>query len=323
MHDDNGYAKAENRAMIENILLLLPTGRDFDAPSIRRASSIASQCHARTKLLSVVYEPLLEGYMGNTEIYAPLRRRLIEESREWIDSLAVRLRSEGLRCEGDAVWSPDRHELVAQAAVLDHVDLVVMEPSDRAHGLSHADWKLISSCPAPILVVRGDGRQPYGHVVAGVDPYHEHAKPAELDTAILQNAKAFAELTNAELKVVHCFATLGQLTASDYIELPAARAEVALERARQEALDALLAKAGISKEIATLLSGRPETVLASMAENGEADLFVLGAASRGRIKEFFVGSTAERVLHRTETDVLIVKPPGFQSSVSLGPETST
>jgi len=38
---------------------------------------------------------------------------------------------------------------------------------------------------------------------------------------------------------------------------------------------------------------------------------VMGAVSRSRVQELFVGSTAERVLDRIGCDVLVVKPADF------------
>jgi universal stress protein E len=37
----------------------------------------------------------------------------------------------------------------------------------------------------------------------------------------------------------------------------------------------------------------------------------MGAVSRGRLQEVFLGSTAERVLDRIGCDVLVIKPADF------------
>jgi universal stress protein E len=301
--------------MIANILVL-SDGKDAHAPSIVRAASIARAAHAELELFSVVHEPLLEGYMGNTAIYEPLRRRLLDERRAELEAVASDLAAKGLRCKARAVWGRHRHEIVAGEAVAHRADLVAMSPADAAKGLSHADWKLVSTCPAPVLVVNGDSAAPYRHIVAAVDPYQEHGKPAELDTAILRNARVMADISRGQLRVVHCFATIEDMVAADFIELPAAQAEVALERDRREALSRLVDAAGLPAESATLIAGRPETVLAALAERGEADLLVLGTAARGRVREFFIGSTAERLLHDAKADVLIVKPPGVRVTVA-------
>ena len=78
---------------------------------------------------------------------------------------------------------------------------------------------------------------------------------------------------------------------------------------RREALDRLVAQAGLPKSVARLAGGAaPHTLLRQMAERGEADLIVMGALARGRFEEWLIGSTAERVLIGSVADVLAVKP---------------
>jgi universal stress protein E len=50
-------------------------------------------------------------------------------------------------------------------------------------------------------------------------------------------------------------------------------------------------------------------MIKTLVERGEADLIVMGVLARGRVKEWLIGSTAERVLHGVSVDVLAVKPP--------------
>ena len=77
---------------------------------------------------------------------------------------------------------------------------------------------------------------------------------------------------------------------------------------RQEALEKLVAEAGLPRSVARLAGGgAPHTLLRQMAERGEADLIVMGALARGRFEEWFIGSTAERVLNGSAADVLAVK----------------
>jgi universal stress protein E len=51
-------------------------------------------------------------------------------------------------------------------------------------------------------------------------------------------------------------------------------------------------------------------VLCDAAGELPADVVVLGAIARGRMREMLVGGTAERVLDRIACDVLVIKPPG-------------
>jgi nucleotide-binding universal stress UspA family protein len=49
-------------------------------------------------------------------------------------------------------------------------------------------------------------------------------------------------------------------------------------------------------------------VIKKLVAGGEADVVVMGVLARGRIKDWLIGSTAERVLHGVPVDVLAVKP---------------
>jgi universal stress protein E len=71
-----------------------------------------------------------------------------------------------------------------------------------------------------------------------------------------------------------------------------------------------VAAAGLPTSVARLaVGGAAHTLLRQMAERGEADLIVMGALARGRFEEWFIGSTAERVLNGAVADVLAVKLP--------------
>jgi universal stress protein E len=47
-----------------------------------------------------------------------------------------------------------------------------------------------------------------------------------------------------------------------------------------------------------------------------AQIVVMGAISRSGLRRIFIGNTAERVLDALSCDVLVVKPPGFKTSVT-------
>jgi len=256
-------------------------------------------------LLDIVHEPMLDGYLGNTAIYEPLRARVVKERRESIEALAKKLAAAGRDVSAKAVWDHPLDEAVARHAREERADLVVIAPDSPEHGLSHADWRVVSTCPAPVLVVRRAATEKYRHVVAAVDPFHAHAKPADLDIAILANARGLATLSGAAVTAVHCFTPL-ELLGGD---APSRRSTDADVGARREALEELVEKAGLPKTAARLETGAPPHVaLQRLAESGAADLIVLGALARGRLKDWLIGSTAERVLHRGGTDVLAVKP---------------
>jgi nucleotide-binding universal stress UspA family protein len=192
------------------------------------------------------------------------------------------------------------------------IDLVVAAPANLhqgagAHGggLSHGDWQVVTGARAPLLIVKSDGRAPYRTIVAAVDPFHTHAKPAALDREILRVAKALQQGTRATLAALHCYVPV-EYFGADLTHM--APSDPRLVDARLEAVRALCVESGVPPEAAMLVAGAPHTVLTGMQQRGEADLTVMGALARARLAELVLGNTAERVLHYGSGDVLVVTP---------------
>jgi universal stress protein E len=292
-------------------VLVLADGDDPGQPALRRALDCVAD-GGQIQILAVVYEPMLEGYLGNKTVYEPLRKRVLDERRERAMALARAVESHGVRATAKAIWSHPMHAAVAAEVEAGGVDLVVAAPASfhqsngsLGHGLSHGDWQLVTGCRAPLLIVRSAGNRHYRSVAAAVDPFHSHAKPADLDRDIVRIAKAMQARVGARLSVVHCYVPIeyfgADLTRRAPIESP-------LGDARLSALRALCAEAGVAPEAAKLVAGAPHTVLTDMQRMGEADLLVMGALARGRFAELILGNTAERVLHRGSGDVLVITP---------------
>jgi len=294
-----------------NKVLVLTDGSDPGQPALRRAVACVAE-DGEIEILAVVYEPMLEGYLGNKEIYEPLRQRVLSERREAAATLARAVESQGVKSFAHAVWSHPMHAAVAAEVKARGIDLVVAAPANLHQGgsvghrgLTHGDWQVVTSCPVPLLLVKSDGQVKYRNIVAAVDPFHAHAKPANLDREILRQAKAVQGLAGARLTALHCYLPIDYFGA-DLSHVPAH--DPRFVDGRQEAVHALCVEAGIPPSAARVVAGVPHTVLQAMQQRGEADLVVMGALARGRFAEFIVGNTAERVLHGGNADVLLVAP---------------
>jgi universal stress protein E len=294
-------------------ILVLADGEDPGQPAVRRALACVA-ADGEIEILAVVYEPMLEGYLGNKEVYEPLRRRVLDERRAGAGALARAVEAEGVKGVANALWAHPLHRAVAEEAKARGSDLVVAAPANlhqsggsRHRGLTHSDWQVVTSCPAPLLIVKSDGKAKYRNIVAAVDPFHAHAKPAELDREILRHAKVLQALTNAKLTVLHCYLPFDYFGA-DLTHVPPRDSRFV--DGRQEALRTLCAEAAIPTAAARVEAGVPHAVLQAMQRRGEADLIVMGALARGRFAELILGNTAERVLHDGSADVFVVTPRG-------------
>jgi universal stress protein E len=292
--------------MVEKVLVLA-AGAQPDPPALRRAVEVAG-AGGEIAVFDVVYEPMLEAYLGNREIYEPLRRRVLDERRAQVEAMAKAVAARGLQASANAVWAHPLHEAVAKEIAAQAAGLLVAGPKLQSHGagLAHSDWQLVVACPVPALIVKSAAEVPYRNIVAAVDPFHTHAKPAELDSLILRQARALQQVTGAALTVLHSYVPLSYFGAD--LAAPAAT-DARFEDGRRQALDGLLREAGIAPDAARVVAGEPHVVLESLAARGEADLIIMGVLARSRLKELLIGNTAERVLHHGTADVMVVKPP--------------
>jgi universal stress protein E len=299
---------------MKKILLVLNTPPDNDA-AVARLLEIADRSTV-VELLTIVHEPNLDGYLGNALIYEPLRQRLLDEEGQKAAPIAQTLRNRGIEVTSKAVWDWPWGDAIRREAFAFGADgIIVSFGVDQRRHLGSRDWRFLAECPLPILVVNRSRKAPYAGLVAAVDPVHAHAKPAELDNAIVQAASDLSLRTGAKLQLAHFFVPLSHYgaRADETDRVPLNDAEQALEKSRRAALGHLTSIAGLDSSAALMIEGDPVGGLKQLVDNGQADLLVMGALSRGKLAELIIGSTAERILRWAGCDVLIVKPPGGTS----------
>lgn len=298
-------------------ILFIPTSDNLDQPGGRALLTLAGP-GSEIDVFEPVYNTDLQQHKRvDGERFELARDELVRTRVKRIGRLAEKLEDRGLKTSISAAWDHPVHEAIIRRALASKADLVITEPIEgRAGALSNGDWRLASKCPVPLLLVRRDGAGGYEKITAAVDPFHSHAKPAELDRSIIECAKEIQGLSRGEIQVVHCFAPITGFDPGPYTEqLPIDDAEKSLEANRRDVLNKLVKDSGLQTDTANLFMGRPNEVLRTMVEAGGVDLLVMGALSRGRIRDFVLGNTAQHMLYHTGVDILLVKPPGFWTAV--------
>jgi universal stress protein A len=140
--------------------------------------------------------------------------------------------------------------------------------------------------------------QTYTKILAAVD-YSEHAD------SVVQRAVSLAQQYAAALAVLHVV-DYAWPTDTDYVLAPIDDMEDKLVDAAQKRLDSLLESTGTPAAERIVVVGRPKQEILQVAEREQADLIVLGAHGHHGLAGF-LGSTADRVLHRASCDVLAVR----------------
>lgn len=291
-----------------------------EQPAAERAAWLAKQVGARLELFICDDNPHSAGRPIETAMLDHVREAALEQHRERLAELAQRLSAGGLEVTIDARWGRPLDRGVV-AKVVDTSPLLVVKDTHYHTGLrrtlfTNTDWSLIRSCPAPLLLVKPRPIPAEPVVLAAIDPFHEHDKPAELDRAILAFAKELTGALHGQLHVHHSF-DIGPVlaaiagTPASTMAVPVEDIAQAAEAEHRKALETLVAGFDIEPSRLHLVQGVPHEALVQQAEALGADIVVMGAVSRSGLKRIFVGSTAERALDRLPCDLLVIKPPAF------------
>ena len=63
--------------------------------------------------------------------------------------------------------------------------------------------------------------------------------------------------------------------------------------------------------------GDPNDLIPEFVREYDIELVVMGTVGRTGVPGFFIGNTAEEILSQIDCSVLAIKPPGFESPVTI------
>ncbi len=309
----------------ENILVATDFS-DAAGAAVDTAVPIARRCGAKLTFAHVVPDAAASLAMANygdgggplwvptPEDAARLQNELREGAEQRLRKLVLEMRTGGLDLATE-VLTGEPYESIIEAVKQKGIDLVVvgtrgMSAIKRVFVGSTAT-RLARMCPVPVWVARGGLPDNAQTVLAAVDfsPVSER---------IVSVSASMAAALNARLHVLHVYDTnelYGAPTISDET-----RAEFSYyrRRARREAfgrLERLVESQAADHGTATfhVAQGTAHRVINSTARRLDAGLVVMGSVGRRGLSAFFIGNTAEKVLHTLHRSLLVIKPLEFEA----------
>lgn len=300
---------------IRRILVAVEFPSEAAQPALDKALRIARACRARVEICHVAYDSGLAGY-GSRAAQRDVER-LVALRNAQLDGLVARRRqaARGLRIATRVAWGRPAYGAIVSAAEAFDADLVVGQSTRRGllrRLLTYVDWQLIRHCRRPLLLVKSADPWRRPVVLAAVDPLHAHDKPAALDRAILASGRSLAQALGGRLYAYHAFAPAVRYVPGTALEpipvLAPPAAQQRHARAVRERVLRVTRVAGLPANRVRIELAEPARGLPAHAAERRAAVVVLGAVSRGLLRRWLLGSTAERVLDALSCDVLVVPP---------------
>ena len=288
-----------NKRPWKTLLVVIADPFAREQPGFAKAAALALRSGARLVLFNsfMIPQPVNDVPMGSR---AQIMASAIRERRERLEMLVENSRITGAKCI--VAWDYPAHEAIVRQVLETKPDLVIT--ASHRHGrvarwlLANTDWELIRQCPCPVWFVRSPEMPRAPRVLAAVDPFHAHDKPAILDDRLVHAARVVADQFGGHVKLVHaCNVTDGARPVRSLIVAGA-----------KQAVNDLAERHGLVAEDCEVKAGRPEEVISSIERREDASLLVMGAVSRSVDTHAVIGNTAERVIDRVACDLLVMKP---------------
>lgn len=270
-------------------------------------------------------------------IVAPqLPKPLAQYGNAWESSLLDRLKRDIEICSSalGITHPPDVNTALAlgkapavriiQQVLRDGCDLVIKqaEPVETRAGFSALDMQLLRQCPCPVWLYRRAGRGDENiRVAVAVDPVNHDAAGHDLAIDLLKTSRALADAYSGELAIISCwhYDFESDLRNNPWIRIPEEEIHQLIsdtEREHRTALDSLMAEANPGGRLELQhLRGRPDEAIPRFVADAQIDVLVMGSVARTGMPGFIMGNTAENVLRRLHSSLVVIKPRGFVSSV--------
>ena len=296
-----------------------PTAKSL--PAVMKGAQLARAFGAHLELFHGISTPLYVDSYPYTPSVPQIERKTREDFVKRLETIASKLRREGLQVSVSATWDFPVYEAIVRRAVRDKADLIVAERHAKPHivpGLLQlTDWELLRNSPVPVLLVKTTApyRQPV--ILAAVDPDDTLGKPKSLDGEILDIAKTLSRGLHGSLHAVHAYIPIPiqpptrQLLSQESIDKLTSKRK----RGISHSLQRCVRLARIPKARCHLVPRHPIDAIEQTAGKTHSSIVVMGAISRSGIKRFFFGNTAEALLDSLTCDMLIVKPTEFAPRV--------
>ena len=270
---------------ITKVLAVVDTRKDKQL-ALNRASSICRMTGAALHILAP--NPRADG-----------------DSMVRLEALAKPLMADGQEVYLHETWSGSLIETIIHVRQMERCHLVIKD-AQLITALQKAfstpeDWSLLRRCRVPVLLVQHDHDWSRGKIVAAINADPRDHYHSVINEAILQYAKDMAEMYNSELHLASAFPTSmmaiqdhgdGKTDKDHYLKH-------CQEYAREFALN---------DQLFHIEPGPTDTMIPRILNETEAQLLVLGTHARTGISAIAIGNTAEQLIYRVKTDILVLQP---------------
>lgn len=204
----------------------------------------------------------------------------------WFTKLLQPLDELGVNYTVEYFWTRDWRKSINDAAVRYGSDTIMLSEASAEHkkGIGDSKWDLVRHATCDVVIVDEGTKAPIKRILAAVNTQQQDDAHVVLAEKVLERGLFLADYFEAELHVVNAY--------KDSENFP--------DRSLIRRMS------GLPRENVHRDMGKPEDVIAGIAEKVDADMVILGISPRKGISATFSSHTVEKVMEKITIDVVAI-----------------
>jgi nucleotide-binding universal stress UspA family protein len=258
---------------------------------------LAKQLNKNAEVFAYSY-----AYFSGPESYNPrlvsvAQKQLMDQREAELKQHLVDLKGEDIPVH--MVWSKYLFEHACHHSIRHGFDLMVKAAHHADHYLS-TDWQLIRHTRIPLLLLTSNPLTKGNATLMAVDLATHDPIKQQLNSVVVAYGKQLAEATGTKLHLAFVLRVPKILRDMDLIDTHALVKKAYKDHQKQ------IAQFNMDPECIHIIAGEPELCLFELACRLKSEYFVIGARQREGLLGRIIGNTAELVLERMRSNVLII-----------------
>lgn len=306
-------------------ILLIYDGRESGQSTLNMAIDLATRNQASLTIIQVInqippdYQMLITSLPPNEIMKMALREHTLLLEKY------ITLFAEASRIQLRVVAGREFSQIIKEVLRNNH-DLVIKTARGMGGTIGmlfgSTAMHLLRKCPCPVWLIKPGQGKHFRRIMAAVDVVPLDIEDNDLNNKIMELATSLAQLEESELNVVHAWEKPeDSLLTGGLNYFPRDIKSLINETKNMHIkwLDDFLEPYDLQQLQLHehVIQGWADEVIPEFAEQHQIDLIVMGTVCRTGIPGFFIGNTAEKILHRIDCSVLAVKPDDFVTPVQL------
>lgn len=292
-------------------LLVIADPIDREQLALKHALAISTGTEAKIHVLIFCYEAIddLHSAKHDNGPKFDLKTMILEQAANAWERVSNEINPGKVTITHEIIWEKHIHSWVIEHCKTHHYDLL-FKTGHRSESFYHTptDWQLVRQGNVPFYCVSEEPVPPpkkgANNILVALDLRASSKEKKQLNNRLLDLACAHAKQTGADVHCCYAIHIPTLVKDMDLIDVPAHVHQ--LESELRADVDGWLEMYDLDQSRLHIREGAAELVIDNFVRELKAQVVVIGSLGHSGLAGRIIGNTAEKVMHRSTTHVLVL-----------------